>query len=502
MLRILVLLLVAIGGFAVDADQVLGLGPVPAAASVFPGGTPPANTQVVYSNGTTLAGDAGLTYTAAGNLLKVNRNAASLPAIPAANDTVIQVGGLDGTTARLLADTAGANAAFTGRRCDTSIAAPSALAISDTIVSLVAMGYGSTAYTTTARGVVAIQTTQAWTDANQGTQCIIQVTPNSTSTIATVASFSGTSTTLTATDAGTNNQAQVLNILHGTTGTAAAQFGTAIQYQAMDDGGTQRQLALAYAKWTDPASATRTSAYQINVANSAASFNVFTAAPTLTAIAITDAATASASVALTVSHATSGTAANGFGTIFQLQGVDDGATSRVMAQMVAKWTTAASGTRSSSLAFNVVNSTTTTLALTLGATFVTFSSGFPVTFSDTTASTSASTGAIITSGGIGAAKNITVTGTTGASFNVVTSTANGSVACVLTPASGPTGAATAVQGWVLVRVAGADHYVPYWDGEVVSPTWCDDMRDYCNGHPRSVTLAEYEESAVYAMDVQ
>lgn len=40
--------------------------------------------------------------------------------------------------------------------------------------------------------------------------------------------------------------------------------------------------------------------------------------------------------------------------------------------------------------------------------------------------------------------------------------ANGAVLSVFTPASGPTGAATAIQGWLKINVSGTDHYVPYW----------------------------------------
>lgn len=40
--------------------------------------------------------------------------------------------------------------------------------------------------------------------------------------------------------------------------------------------------------------------------------------------------------------------------------------------------------------------------------------------------------------------------------------ANGAIASVLTANSGPTGAATAVQGWLLIDVGGTTHYMPYW----------------------------------------
>ncbi|HPS76526.1 MAG TPA: hypothetical protein PLS53_00060 [Thermoanaerobaculaceae bacterium] len=39
--------------------------------------------------------------------------------------------------------------------------------------------------------------------------------------------------------------------------------------------------------------------------------------------------------------------------------------------------------------------------------------------------------------------------------------ANGTVAAVLN-SSGPTGANTAIQGWLRVNINGTDRYIPYW----------------------------------------
>lgn len=44
----------------------------------------------------------------------------------------------------------------------------------------------------------------------------------------------------------------------------------------------------------------------------------------------------------------------------------------------------------------------------------------------------------------------------------VDNVANGTVACVLTASSGPTGAQTAVQGWFRINVGGTNRYVPFW----------------------------------------
>lgn len=44
----------------------------------------------------------------------------------------------------------------------------------------------------------------------------------------------------------------------------------------------------------------------------------------------------------------------------------------------------------------------------------------------------------------------------------VNNVANGVVACVLTANSGPTGAQTAIQGWLKINVGGTNRYVPFW----------------------------------------
>lgn len=41
-------------------------------------------------------------------------------------------------------------------------------------------------------------------------------------------------------------------------------------------------------------------------------------------------------------------------------------------------------------------------------------------------------------------------------------TANGTTASVFTPASGPTGAHTAIQGWIALNINGTVRYLPYW----------------------------------------
>lgn len=57
----------------------------------------------------------------------------------------------------------------------------------------------------------------------------------------------------------------------------------------------------------------------------------------------------------------------------------------------------------------------------------------------------------------------TGTGTANGKVNFVNSNvANGTVACTFTASAGPTGAATAIQGWLAIKVGGTARYIPYW----------------------------------------
>lgn len=57
----------------------------------------------------------------------------------------------------------------------------------------------------------------------------------------------------------------------------------------------------------------------------------------------------------------------------------------------------------------------------------------------------------------------TGTGTANGKVNFVnTNVSNGSVACAFTANAGPSGAATAIQGWLAIKVNGTPRYMPYW----------------------------------------
>ena len=84
-----------------------------------------------------------------------------------------------------------------------------------------------------------------------------------------------------------------------------------------------------------------------------------------------------------------------------------------------------------------INNASAPSALVMNSNSFTFGAGYPVTFGDQV--------------------NITT-----ANLNITTSTANGTTASVLTAAQGPAGASTAVVGWITIKVAGTNHYIPYW----------------------------------------
>jgi hypothetical protein len=88
--------------------------------------------------------------------------------------------------------------------------------------------------------------------------------------------------------------------------------------------------------------------------------------------------------------------------------------------------------------------------------------GTSLTGSQTTDSTSIATGALITAGGIGVAKRLTLDGATGKTIKYVNGTANAAVA-VTFGAVGPTGSTAGnQQGWVRIDIGGTDRYIPYW----------------------------------------
>jgi hypothetical protein len=377
-----------------------------AGGSIYSGGAAPTSGQVAFSNGSALAGDSGLTYTAASDLLVVNHNAVALPAIPAADDTVIQVGGLDATTTRVLIDGFGGNPTFAGRMANGTNASKTAVVAGTLLVQLAGLGYDGSAYTTSSKASFQLQGLETWSGTQTGTKAILALTPTGTTSAVTALSVQPTLLTQVCTDGVTSGATVVAAFQHVTSGTAAIGFGSTLQVQGADDGGTQRVMSQITSTWTDAATATRSSKVAIVTSVNASLVNSLILSPTAATFQATDATTNTASTVANFTHVTSGTVANGFGTIIQLSGPDDGGTQRTMAQISAKWTTAATATRASQILFNLIVSAAQTTALTLNATSAQFASGFPLTISDTTDASSATAAASIVTGGAAVAKNI------------------------------------------------------------------------------------------------
>ncbi len=449
-----------------------------------------------------MSDDAGLTYTAASDLLVVNHNGSALPAIPAADDTVIQVGGLDATTTRILIDGFGGTPSFVGRASAGTNALKTAIVNGSVLVQLMGMGYDGSAYTTGSRGSVIIAGSETWSGSQNGTKLNINLTPAGSLTNTNIITLTATLLSQIQTDAVTNAVTAGYNMIHQTSGTAAVGFGTGIQYQGYDDGSTTRTMGNTTISWTDAVSATRSSKMGFAIVVNAATVNTLILAPTIATFLATDAVTAAATITANFQHDTSGTAANSFGTAIQISGEDDGGTQRVMALVQSQWTTAATATRASQLKLAVVVNTATTTGFTLNSTSAVFATGFPVTVSDSTASTSTSTGSAIITGGLGVAKNVTVSGTTGASFRIATVTANNTVAVTL-GSTGPTGStAGAPQGWMLISANGTDRYIPFWLLQIHDAEWRECEREHANGYPARYITASRPYERSNAMEVQ
>jgi hypothetical protein len=156
------------------------------------GGTTPA-----WSNAPTLAG-LGIGGTpASGVKLLVNANAAAPPEPPAVFDVFAHFAASDGNYGGLMIDTfynsaaAGESPTFIGRSANGTAASPSAVEANKALVGFGAMGYGSTGYSSVSRGQFGVFTSQAWTDANQGTRIDVYTTPNNSTTLTHRVRFDG-----------------------------------------------------------------------------------------------------------------------------------------------------------------------------------------------------------------------------------------------------------------------------------------------------------------------
>jgi hypothetical protein len=136
------------------------------------GGSPAgANTQVQYNNGGAFGASAGFTFTS--TLLTVNLTGGTAVAGP--TGTALQIIKANGNAqyTTLLLDsymgTGGGHGIFMGRTARGTIGSPSAIQAGDEMLSLEALGYGATAYSSM-RGEISIYAAENWTDAAQGTR--------------------------------------------------------------------------------------------------------------------------------------------------------------------------------------------------------------------------------------------------------------------------------------------------------------------------------------------
>lgn len=151
-----------------------------------------ANQFALASNANTIASSAmtwdagnqrlGIGTAVPGSKLTVSANTAALPAATAGS--LLQVAGADGTAAGLAVDAFGAaNPSLTFRRANGTAAGPqTALLNGDNIGSLLASGYGATAYAAS-KAAVSFYTTQQWTDTANGSAIAFRTTANGSTTL-------------------------------------------------------------------------------------------------------------------------------------------------------------------------------------------------------------------------------------------------------------------------------------------------------------------------------
>lgn len=430
--RSLLLLLMAVAGFSADISNTddYGPGPLPAGASIYSGGAIPATTQVIYSNGTALTGDSAFTRVAGGaSALIVDPSLDAVAAIGYGKQGFV-AGGTSGdfylgqtanftTSAYALRQTAGGITVINGKTGQTVQLAIAAAAK----VTLAA-----------ATLTVASGTTYVGSDTTDGTSGTAGAINTLGGIGVTKAGWFGTNVTLanglyaqTVTDATTNTFTNLLTLNHASSGTVAASFGTRILFNLTDDAAVNRNAAGILTAWQTATSGAQTSALSIQTVTAGVgpttALTVTTAGITIPngilSQTITDAITNTNTAVGTFTHLSSGTVANGFGVALKFNGHDDGATNRSMGQVSVVWTTAASATRTSAITFSTSNNAAGLVeGFRVGGASCTFASGFPVTISDATASTTAGTGCLILSGGLGVAGAMTITGAITSGGNV------------------------------------------------------------------------------------
>ena len=121
------------------------------------------------------------TTTTAKAKLTVNTNTV-LPATAPPTGTNLWVTGTDATGSVVAIDSFGSFPSLNFRRSDGTSASPTAVAANVSIGGIGGLGYGATAYTTTARASIGFNTAESWTDTAQGTYQAFSTTAIGTTT--------------------------------------------------------------------------------------------------------------------------------------------------------------------------------------------------------------------------------------------------------------------------------------------------------------------------------
>lgn len=98
----------------------------------------------------------------------------------------VQVVGADAANTIITIDSYGTTTQpnLTGRHARNTKASPQAVIANDPLLVLAGRGFGSTVFTSGARARIQFQASQTWTDANNGSQILLETTPDNSATIA------------------------------------------------------------------------------------------------------------------------------------------------------------------------------------------------------------------------------------------------------------------------------------------------------------------------------
>jgi hypothetical protein len=302
-------------------------------------------------------------------------------------------------------------------------------------------------------------------------------------------------------DAITNTTSVFRTVTHTSSGTVANFFGTQTLFNLEDDGGTSRNAGAINVIWSTAATATRSSSIAFQTVSSGAAL-------------ATQLSVGATGVTVTGTLNAVGVTCTGTQALTVTQTAWSGAIRTALAVTPANGTLITSGTENPAQRFNAHTFQWATSTPTTQRAFLIDQP----TYSCNTAAQTITTAATVNIVGPPiASTNVTITnrcalrieaghlemvGTTGNSLRITTATANATTACVFTAASGPAGAQTAIQGWLLINVAGTDRYMPFWATPMHSPRWAEYRDAWLNGRKVSMTMREYEDECAYCLDVQ